>query len=87
MANHNGRDVLEQVYHDYFHANAAHLVVHVDELRVIGEIAFDRATFQVAARPKAGGTAVTSSGRVFEVWGKDPAERWKAMRVMVNSEN
>lgn len=84
MANHEGREVLEQIFQGFFSQFTAQVVVHVDEIKVSGDMAFDRATFTVTATPKAGGTGMLTKGRLLEVWRKEQGGKWKAFRVMVN---
>jgi len=53
--------------------------------RIFGDVGFDRATFTMTMTPKAGGEAMTHTGRVLEIVRKEK-KRWKSFRVMVNAE-
>jgi len=85
MPNHEGRDVIEEMYRGFFSENNAQVVIDIQEVKISGDLAFDRATFKVTATPKAGGEATVSEGRVFEVLRKEGG-KWKSLRVMVNQE-
>ena len=85
MPNHVGREVLEQIYRDFFSKYSAQVEVHIEEVRVSGDMAFDRGHFKVTSTPKAGGELEIREGRVFEVLRKERG-KWKSLRVMVNDE-
>ena len=59
--------------------------VHIVEVKVLGDYAYDRATFTMSMKPKAGGETQDMGGRVFEVLRKE-CGKWKSLRVMVNSD-
>src|SRR5579862_1280524 len=60
-----------------------HLDVHVDEVKVLGDFAFDRATFSMTMQPKKGGPSQAHAGRVMELVRKEGGQ-WKSFRVMTN---
>ena len=59
------------------------LTVTVQEVKVVGALAYDRATFEMIRTPKAGGQPVTLTGRFLEILTKDGG-RWRSHRVMTN---
>ena len=85
MPNHVGREVIAEMYQDFFSKYTAQVVVHVDEVKVCGDMAFDRATFTVTGTPKLGGEGLVSKGRVLEILRKEGG-KWMSLRVMVNTE-
>jgi len=85
MPDHVGREVIAEMYKDFFSKNNAQVSVHIDEVRICGEMAFDRATFTATATPKAGGEASVTKGRLLEILRKEGG-KWKSLRVMVNTE-
>ena len=62
-----------------------HLEVHVDEVKVLGTVAYDSGKFVMTLKPKAGGETIRSTGRVFEVVRKEDGA-WKSLRVLSMSE-
>jgi uncharacterized protein (TIGR02246 family) len=85
MPNHEGRTVVAQAYKDFFSNNTAQVTVNVQEVRVFGDMAFDRATFTTLATPKGGGETAVIKGRLLEVLRKE-AGKWKSYRVMAITE-
>lgn len=85
MPNHEGREVIVQMYQDFFSKYTAQVTVHIDEVRICGDMAFDRARFTATATPKAGGEASLTKGRVLEISRKEGG-KWRSLRVMVNTE-
>jgi ketosteroid isomerase-like protein len=52
-----------------------------DEIRVSGDMAFDRGHYTTTFTPKAGGTSVTRNGRFLEVW-KREGGMWKVQHIV-----
>jgi uncharacterized protein (TIGR02246 family) len=86
MPNLNGKAVVAQNYKDFFSSYTAQVNVNVQEVRVFGDMAFDRATFTTAVTPKGGGETTVMKGQVMEILRKE-AGKWKSFRVMANTEN
>jgi|GEM_PF-4383432 uncharacterized protein (TIGR02246 family) len=84
MPNHAGRDIVRQIYEGAFAANRGHVDVHLDEVKVFGDVAYDRATFTVTLTPKAGGKPSVSKGRLLEILHKEGG-KWRTFRVMTNA--
>jgi len=80
-----GRDALAQSWQSMLSSYKMHVEVHLVEVKILGEYAFDRATFTMSMKPKAGGETQEMGGRVFEVLRKEGG-KWKSLRVMVNSD-
>jgi uncharacterized protein (TIGR02246 family) len=85
MPNHEGKEVIEQLYKDLFSKYRGTVAVHIDEVKVSGDMAFDRATFTVTLTPKDGGKASETKGRLLEVLRKENG-KWKSLRVITNTE-
>jgi uncharacterized protein (TIGR02246 family) len=81
-----GRDALAQSWQAMLSTYNMHVDVRIVEVKILGDYAFDRATFTTSMKPKAGGETQEVSGRVFEVLRKENG-KWKSLRVMVNSDN
>jgi uncharacterized protein (TIGR02246 family) len=85
MPNHEGREILKKIYQQLFSNYRGHVDVQIEEVKILGDMAFDRARFTSTLTPKAGGEVVVSKGRLLEVLKKENG-KWKSLRVMVNSE-
>ena len=59
----------------------AHIVGMTDEIRVSGEIAFDRGHYTQTFTSKAGGTTITQTGRFLEVWKREDGV-WRVQHMM-----
>ena len=85
MPNHEGKDLIEQLYKDLFSKYGGTVAVHIDEVEVFGDMAFDRASFTVTLTAKDGGKVTETKGRLLEVLRKEDG-KWKSFRVMANTE-
>ena len=59
----------------------AHIVGITDEIRVSGEIAFDRGHYTQTFTSKAGGATITQTGRFLEVWKREDGV-WRVQHIM-----
>ena len=57
--------------------------VVIDEISILGEIAFTRGSFRVTLTPKAGGESQMIDRRYLEIWRKEHG-RWLVVRTMDN---
>ena len=55
------------------------------DLIVTGEYAIETGAYVMTMKPKAGGKAVTDSGKYVTAWHKQPAGGWKMARDIFNS--
>ena len=61
-------------------------VVEFEEITVTGEYAFEWGTYRGAARPRAGGSDVTYSGKLMRILQRQPDGTWKMHRTMMTSD-
>lgn len=59
----------------------------VDEVRVLGEWAFERGGYKINLTPKAGGEPIQDIGKYITVYERQPAGAWKIARDIWNSNN
>jgi uncharacterized protein (TIGR02246 family) len=59
----------------------------VDEVRVLGDWAFERGAYTIGLSPKAGGPAMQDLGKYITVYQRDPAGQWRMARDIWNSSN
>jgi uncharacterized protein (TIGR02246 family) len=55
--------------------------VDVSEVRVSGDLAFDRGTYEDRLTPKAGGDVEIETGKYLRVYGRGADGRWKVARI------
>jgi ketosteroid isomerase-like protein len=61
-------------------------VVEFEEITVVGDYAFEWGTYRGAARPRAGGSDMTYSGKLMRILQRQPDGAWKMHRTMVTSD-
>jgi uncharacterized protein (TIGR02246 family) len=57
----------------------------VDEVRVLGEWAFERGGYTIRLHPKAGGPPIQDSGKYITVYQRKPGDTWRMARDIWNS--
>jgi ketosteroid isomerase-like protein len=61
-------------------------VVEIEEITVTGDYAFEWGTYRGAARPLAGGSDVSYSGKLLRILQRQPDGGWKMHRTMTTSD-
>lgn len=61
-------------------------VVEFEEIIVTGDYAFEWGTYRGAARPRAGGSDMTYSGKLMRILQRQPDGTWKMHRTMLTSD-
>ena len=59
----------------------------VDEVRVLGEWAFERGGYTIALNPAGGGPSSQDSGKYITLYKRDSADTWRMARDIWNSSN
>jgi uncharacterized protein (TIGR02246 family) len=59
----------------------------VDEVRVLGEWAFERGGYTISLHPKAGGPQMQDMGKYITVYQRKPGDTWRMARDIWNSSN
>ena len=72
---------MTQAFTGIFAKYDTHIVGSTEEIRVSGDMAFDRGHYITSFTPKAGGTTVTRAGRFLEVW-KREGGLWKVQHIV-----
>jgi ketosteroid isomerase-like protein len=76
--------VVAGMWREIFSKTKVHLELHVDEVEVFGDIAYDRGTFRTTLTPQTGGPPTVITGREFEILKKEKGQ-WKSYRIMTNN--
>jgi ketosteroid isomerase-like protein len=61
-------------------------VVEFEEITVAGDYAFEWGTYRGAARPRAGGSELTYSGKLLRILQRQPDGTWKMHRTMLTTD-
>ena len=59
--------------------------LYVDEIRVVGEWAFERGRYTISLSPTAGGTPMQDAGKYMTVYERKRADAWRMARDIWNS--
>lgn len=59
----------------------------VDEVRVLGDWAFERGDYTITLSPNAGGPSMQDHGKYLTVYRKGTGDRWQMARDIWNSDN
>jgi uncharacterized protein (TIGR02246 family) len=59
----------------------------VDEIRILGEWAFERGGYQIDLAPAAGGLSMQDNGKYITIYRRGPSNSWKMARDIWNSNN
>jgi ketosteroid isomerase-like protein len=70
-----------QAFTSLFARYDARIVGVTDEIRVSGDMAYDRGHYTQTFTSKAGGTTITQTGRFLEVWRREDGV-WRVQRLM-----
>jgi uncharacterized protein (TIGR02246 family) len=61
--------------------------LEVDEVRVLGDWAFERGGYTISLHPKAGGPPMQDIGKYITVYQRKPGDAWRMARDIWNSSN
>lgn len=59
----------------------------VDEVRTLGDWAFERGGYAITLNPAAGGPSMQDSGKYITIYARSPNDTWKMARDIWNSNN
>jgi ketosteroid isomerase-like protein len=61
-------------------------VVDFEEIKVLGEYAFEWGTYRGRMRPRAGGETLSYGGKLMRILQRQPDGAWKMYRTMITSD-
>jgi uncharacterized protein (TIGR02246 family) len=64
-----------------------HFALAVDEVRVLGEWAFERGSYSIRLTSKAGGPPMQDIGKYLTIYQRTPGDTWRMSRDIWNSNN
>jgi uncharacterized protein (TIGR02246 family) len=59
----------------------------VEEVRVLGEWAFERGEYTISLHPKPGGPPIQDTGKYITLYQRQPGDTWRMARDIWNSSN
>lgn len=59
----------------------------VDEVRILGDWAFERGDYAISLNPSAGGPSMQDSGKYITIYRRSAGNRWQMARDIWNSNN
>ena len=62
-----------------------HFALAVDEVRVLGEWAFERGSYTISLTSKAGGPSMKDIGKYLTIYQRKPGDTWRMARDIWNS--
>jgi uncharacterized protein (TIGR02246 family) len=75
------RATLARAYQAQFTKYRCHIVGITDEIRISGDMAYDRGHFTITLTPKAGGAEIRTAGSFLETWSKGTDGTWRVTRL------
>jgi ketosteroid isomerase-like protein len=63
------------------------LALSVDEVRALGEWAFERGTYTIGLDPKSGGQSMEDAGKYVTIYQRKSGDSWRMARDIWNSSN
>jgi uncharacterized protein (TIGR02246 family) len=70
---------------EFYATYRTHIELHLREVKVLGDMAYDRTDFTMTMTPKKGGKPMVMRGRLMEILRKENGE-WKSFRIMTNDQ-
>ncbi len=87
MPANTGRAAIENWSTGFLSMFAVRFSLSVDEVRILGEWAFERGTYTIALSPKPEGPSMQDAGKYITIYHKDPGAGWLMARDIWNSSN
>lgn len=82
-----GREAIRTWASALFAAFRAQFVLSVEEIRVLGDWAFERGTYRMTLIPRAGGEPATERGKYLTLYEKRLGTAWSMARDIWNSDS
>jgi uncharacterized protein (TIGR02246 family) len=80
-----GRRAIESWSSGFMDLFRLRFALSADEVRVLGDWAFERGTYTIHLDPKAGGPSTQEAGKYITIYQRDPGEGWRIARDIWNS--
>lgn len=87
MPANNGRAAIEGWSTGFLNMFDVRFALSVDEVRILGEWAFERGGYTIVLTPKPEGPSMQDAGKYITIYRKDPGAGWQMARDIWNSSN
>jgi uncharacterized protein (TIGR02246 family) len=82
-----GRSAIEPWSTGFMDMFGVEFTLSVDEVRVLGEWAFERGTYTIGLNPKSGGPSMQDAGKYITIYQRKSGDSWRMARDIWNSNN
>jgi len=82
-----GRSSIESWSKGFMDMFRLEFALSVDEVRVLGEWAFERGTYTIGLNPKWGGPSMQDAGKYVTIYQRKSGDSWRMARDIWNSSN
>jgi uncharacterized protein (TIGR02246 family) len=82
-----GRSAIEPWSKGFLDMFGVKFALLVDEVRVLGEWAFERGTYTIGLNPKSGGPSMQDAGKYITIYQRKSGDGWRMARDIWNSNN
>ena len=82
-----GRAAIEPWSKGFLGMFGVEFALSVDEVRVLGEWAFERGTYKIGLNPKSGGPSMQDAGKYITIYQRKSGDGWRIARDIWNSSN
>jgi len=82
-----GRAAIEPWSTGFMDMFGVEFALSVDEVRVLGDWAFERGTYTIGLNPKSGGPSMQDTGKYITIYQRKSGDSWRMARDIWNSNN
>jgi uncharacterized protein (TIGR02246 family) len=82
-----GRSAIETWSTGFLDMFGVEFALSVDEVRVLGEWAFETGSYTIGLHPKSGGPSMHDAGKYITIYQRKSGDRWRMARDIWNSNN
>ena len=82
-----GKPMIASWCHGLLSQFRVQFALSVDEVRILGEWAFERGGYTISLSPATGGSPMRETGKYITIYERQPAETWRMARDIWNSSN
>ena len=82
-----GRSAIEFWSKGFMDLFGLEFALSVEEVRVLGEWAFERGAYTIGLSPKSGGPSMQDTGKYITIYQRKSGENWRMARDIWNSSN
>jgi uncharacterized protein (TIGR02246 family) len=81
-----GRSIIAEAFKGVESPENVEYVLDIQEIKVLGDHAFEWGTYRYGVRPRAGGETVRTSGKLMRILQRQPDGSWKIHRGIITAD-